>query len=65
MPDCYCCWVSRHYSSAQGRGQGEIHDALFFMTGGISFIPSQLMVNMAADGKCPQAQVAAVRLAAR
>jgi hypothetical protein len=51
MPDCYCCSVSRHYSSAQGRGQGEIHDALFFMTGGISQKDDQLMVNVAANSK--------------
>jgi hypothetical protein len=53
MPDCYCCWVSRHYSSAPERGQGEIHDALFFMTGGISLKDDQLMVNVTADRQVP------------
>ena len=32
--------------SALGRGQGEIHDALFFMTSGISGMRARLMVNV-------------------
>ena len=46
MPDCYCCWVSGHYSSPMGPGQGGIHDALLFMTGGISELRGYLLANM-------------------
>jgi hypothetical protein len=35
--------------SALAPGQGEIHDALFFMTGGISGKDGPLMVKLATD----------------
>src|SRR5271165_1077232 len=50
MPDCYCCWVSGHYSSPMVPGQGGIHDALLFMTGGISGLRADVSVNVPTGG---------------